>query len=612
MRNEAPVPEDRLTAATATLRDVPVPPMPQALVGRSLRFARQRQFFTRPLVRIAAVVAILVSVAFGLLLHPAERLAFADVVQSVRQTKSFTCKVTLQMTVPDQPTDVSLDFDASVKGGAFRAESLLMTMVGNQESRQVMVLFPTLKLAHVQAMDPAEKVLDLYGLLHDYKTGTEKALGQKTIGSIKAEGFELIRDAMGGAPDTWQFWVDPATRLPLEISLTGGGMPGTITVSAIRFDVALEDGIFSMTPPAGYMAAMDDTNPDPWNRRLFSGQVLDERGMPVAGVRIVTTARLYSEAPGALDELAPEAITDRDGKFRIDAGNATKKGGRIYFNLTGMHKDELEGTQNNVVRLEFRHPDYIYDRLEDVMLIPPEERGSLKVRLHAGKDLAGKVVDGDGKPVAGAIVEAVYGRPQRWRTGDDDIREEYAKRAISGADGSFALKGLPPEYTLIQARRTDSASAPLWGQATVNLETLGQIPARTITMRSLALPASKTVHDLLGMKLIAVDDEIRNLMSLPAFARIVVVDPGPNSDRLGLGKLQQGDIFWMTNDQGIADYTDLLHRLADGCQAQQKAGKERFSVHVLTDGERPKGEPLLGGYLKLTPEDLAEIQAQLK
>jgi Carboxypeptidase regulatory-like domain len=73
--------------------------------------------------------------------------------------------------------------------------------------------------------------------------------------------------------------------------------------------------------------------------------------------------------------------------------------------------------------------------------------------------LAGTVVDTEGKPVAGAVVECYQNDYRPWGFGGDDM--EPKQRVTTGASGAFEFR-VPPQMTVVLARK--QGLAPTWNQ----------------------------------------------------------------------------------------------------------------------------------------------------
>jgi outer membrane lipoprotein-sorting protein len=83
-------------------------------------------------------------------------------------------------------------------------------------------------------------------------------LGEKAIGKVQAQGFRVKEDT--GYEMT--IWVDPQTRLPVQIEITGkaGDQPFHGTIRDFGLDPKLDDSLFSQEPPQGYAFSKLDLN----------------------------------------------------------------------------------------------------------------------------------------------------------------------------------------------------------------------------------------------------------------------------------------------------------------------------------------------------------------
>ena len=104
--------------------------------------------------------------------------------------------------------------------------------------------------------------------------------------------------------------------------------------------------------------------------------------------------------------------------------------------------------------LVFVHPE---KRLVRVQAVPPDRKDPLAVRLEPTGALAGRLLDADGKPLAGAKVEARYspaqtvegegtrGRlPMAMRYAYTGWQEFLDGQATTDKDGRFRITGLAP------------------------------------------------------------------------------------------------------------------------------------------------------------------------
>jgi RNA polymerase sigma factor (sigma-70 family) len=155
--------------------------------------------------------------------------------------------------------------------------------------------------------------------------------------------------------------------------------------------------------PNWIVVPVGDTPWGPWVIRAYpldvdvSGQVVDAEGRPVADARVIQW--VY--------ERNREVRTDSEGRFGIRLSSTS---GYVQLRV------EAEGHAHAVLELD------------------PPESGSMTlepVQLLAERRLAGRVLDAEGRPVAGATIR--------------DRRSYFATPATSDVDGRFQLGGLDPE-----------------------------------------------------------------------------------------------------------------------------------------------------------------------
>jgi hypothetical protein len=107
-------------------------------------------------------------------------------------------------------------------------------------------------------------------------------------------------------------------------------------------------------------------------------------------------------------------VTDLDGNYRLD--------------------DVPPGR----IRVLARHPDFV-DAQSEVATLAPGATLAIELRLGRGASLAGRIVDGSGRPVSRARVDIVS-------------REVSSASTLTAPDGSFAFRAVPPSFDLLVAR----------------------------------------------------------------------------------------------------------------------------------------------------------------
>ena len=189
-----------------------------------------------------------------------------------------------------------------------------------------------------------------------------------------------------GAP----YRFDPSPTEPFSLEVHGNGW---IEMGLQEFDPGTRGLPFGVSIRLGRSATL-------------AGNVLDDRGRPVANARIFRGDRIENrEASGP----APEAFSDANGAFVLaDVGTSE-------------------------IRLSVRAEGFLPQTVD---WPAPFGRGRLAITLEKGESLDGWVTDEAGYPVEGAriSVDAAIGS------------------ALSGEDGAFRISGLPREKAALLVR----------------------------------------------------------------------------------------------------------------------------------------------------------------
>jgi protocatechuate 3,4-dioxygenase beta subunit len=215
-----------------------------------------------------------------------------------------------------------------------------------------------------------------------------------------------------------------APAVDRAVSATDGGFrltrldPATVhrlLVEHPRFATAELD---LAAPPAG--GAREDLEVVLDRGARAFGVVFGADGAPLAGATAVLRPVRGSDSPfrprsvGRDEPSAPSADSDADGLFAIEHVVP----GRFDLHVTAAGHAPL--------------------KVPGVEVPEPPEDGDLgSVSLQSGAEIAGRVVDSDGKPLAAVEVKATERDMFSWR-GDDGVE------ATTGAGGRFVLRDLAP------------------------------------------------------------------------------------------------------------------------------------------------------------------------
>lgn len=313
------------------------------------------------------------------------------------------------------------------------------------------------------------------------------------------------------------------------------------------------------------------------DRFVYSGTVVNERGEPVKDAEVTVTHREV-KGYGYIDDVK----TDENGQFSIDRARA----------MSGATPDMVK---DEPIRVDVKHADYLPGRIGDLHQIDDDKLTTLKIELKDGRILKGRVVDAKGKGVAGAMVSAEF---------DDDWDARKAK--ISGDDGSFELRGLKDDDATLTAIVTDAKRPAQSGKMTIDKDT----PTDNITLKAkpATLPPDTKVHDLFGMKLIDVNEQIQQMFLLPAANGVMILDPGDNSKRLGIGSLQRGDSFWIVGEEKIKNFDEFTKQLITELH-HPPGDANSYTCRIVYRFTRPDFSGTNTQQIRLTQKDLESLQA---
>jgi beta-lactamase regulating signal transducer with metallopeptidase domain/5-hydroxyisourate hydrolase-like protein (transthyretin family) len=302
-----------------------------------------------------------------------------------------------------------------------------------------------------------------------------------------------------------------------------------------------------------------------------AGVVKDERGKPIAGVRI--------QGPvlgGAMGKYLLQAQTDEQGRFEIfdlpaQIGPDLERAGLFVDSAT-----PLAGV-----------PWSMWGRwaMSDLYRMTPEKRATLEVTMRRTVKITGVLLDAESRPVSGATVEAHHGH-----------NVPVVSHATTEADGRFELTGL------------GSAASYELRAGALDLQQRAVQPVRitdhdedvTLRMQRVELKTPLQSVTLFGMQLADFTPELRELYDLGR-GGVLVLDPGPNHQRLGLGTLRRGccilrvervPVFSLRNM--VAEMLQHLAQTADRREGILVRYADRFGTETES--------------LKLAPADIAELR----
>lgn len=179
------------------------------------------------------------------------------------------------------------------------------------------------------------------------------------------------------------------------------------------------------------------------------------------------------------------------------------------------------------------------------------------------------------------------------------------KATTTDSGGRFVLKGMAKAKNRIRV-----LSTALGQKATVEKTVENDEGGFAIHLKPMDdLPTDFKTHDVLGMKLTDATPEFSLAYEFPQYTGALIIDPGADSERLGVGRLQKGYVFWMVGQKSISSVREFVERLIAEAELQENANR---GVRVVFT---PVGADVDGTntqYLKLTKADVDQLKAALK
>lgn len=235
----------------------------------------------------------------------------------------------------------------------------------------------------------------------------------------------------------------------------------------------------------------------------ISGTVVDESGRPVANARVSLEAEhLFSLGEGEVRARFAQASLRASGSLGVTTGpvpevpldgeDAEEAGSSVLTDLDGGYA--FEGLTPGEYRLEASHGRYARSEPAQVKLPAAGERRGVRLVLRTGHRVTGRVLDGNDRPVEGALVSVGDGR-RVWtdargvfdagiRRGTVTLRASAPGLAPRRVDVAVVDEPVDVEIVLLRARarlsgRIEGENGEPLADARVTLRTLdGLSPTR--------------------------------------------------------------------------------------------------------------------------------------
>jgi hypothetical protein len=300
----------------------------------------------------------------------------------------------------------------------------------------------------------------------------------------------------------------------------------------------------------------------------FKGTFVDEQGKPISGVEVSANLTI-GRGSGGIERTASKS----DGSFEL-------------FNYDA--KPFARGNEGSKGYVFFFHPDYIDGMIDDVYALAAKQREALRIVLETGYKVTGTVLDVAGKPVPDAAIKAVR------KDGT------HRKATTTDANGKFALRGLSKGLTSLSVRALDIKQ-----KALVPMAVNGDKNDLEVRLKMMSLPTDLRQYAVLGMQLADATPELKSAYDVYHERGALILDPGKNADRLKIGELAEGDVFWIVGQTRVGNVREFIDQILAETAGQNA---EEYRVRVVYAFIRVEAEGNNTQYLKLTKDDLKQLQ----
>jgi outer membrane lipoprotein-sorting protein len=195
----------------------------------------------------AAVIIIAALIIVNQLGIPVEKSAFAQVAGRLRMARTLTYKITTHSTI-----DMEMDM-AFKEPGYIRIEMPggYVTVADGIQGKAINIIPPQKQYFETDLTSTNDSEQQQFDVIENLKTLPERA--DEILGTIEENGRILqgYRVTQKGMVDT--VWIDNETQELVRIEVEFINAPGMDAVMTdFRYDVDLNDSLFSLTPPDGY------------------------------------------------------------------------------------------------------------------------------------------------------------------------------------------------------------------------------------------------------------------------------------------------------------------------------------------------------------------------
>ncbi len=265
-------------------------------------------------VTAVATIAVLFVAVFSFV-GGGSRLAFADVLEQLREFRPYACTFTIERHGKRIYSKDTMRDSLTRRREVMEDGSIQVVDLGLNPIR-ILTLYPEKKLAiervytdSVPMQDP-----DLLAIISGIQEGEAEDLGFKEIDGKRSQGFHRPDEN-----NDFTIWVDPETGLPLQVDLLHVKKDQRIIMTNFDFETPLDASLFSTAAPEGYevRAAESLLNPEPTTPGPFKPyscrQVVTRKGKIVNDITELRLDTQHCRVIGE-DEIA---VSDLSGKHPL-------------------------------------------------------------------------------------------------------------------------------------------------------------------------------------------------------------------------------------------------------------------------------------------------------
>lgn len=253
--------------------------------------------------KLAAAAVIVIAVMVGISQLGSSSVAWADVLENIRNSKTLTFLVRAKEQEPPimkvmviHPYLLRFEFLCKIPNAPIVGGQIWIVDTGKGKS---LILNTVKKKGKVCPADKA--MLDIYDTFRNFRDRVDYSvdeIGSRQIGDKQVIGFKLKKEE---DKREIMVWADPETKLPILMEETCENREGQVmqhVVTDIVFDAELDVSLFSLQPPKGYK--LEEFEYDPLVKRAMSAANMD---------RILKACRKYvndhgGQWPDSLQDLA--------------------------------------------------------------------------------------------------------------------------------------------------------------------------------------------------------------------------------------------------------------------------------------------------------------------